>query len=238
MPPRSTRWPLALVALGDGEGGADQGLGLDADQHHAVAQPLLDPDAEHRRDLPHRGAEDLELVDGPFVAVVVDEVGEPAEVDERERAVDPVVHGDRRELCGVQHACSLDAHEAQFATTFVIHVHMSSAIRQDAEGAEGPRRSPWSRAASSNGRSGSLRSGSGQVSDRRVQCLGPISTQEPGGLGVGAQRRSPALGGRRRGEPAQDGLVGGPVGCSAWKPTSRARTFAPGTSLGPTTWAS
>ena len=52
------------VALLDGEGGADEGLGLDADEHHAVAQPLLDPHAEHRADLADGGAEGLQLVHG------------------------------------------------------------------------------------------------------------------------------------------------------------------------------
>ena len=92
---------LAGVAQLDGHGRAHEGVGLDADDHHAVAEPLLDPDAEERGDLPHDRAQDLQLVHGGFVAVVVGEVGEPAEVDEGERAPDTPVDGDGGELGGV-----------------------------------------------------------------------------------------------------------------------------------------
>ena len=89
------------VALLDGEGRAHQGLGVDPDEHEPVAEPLLDPDAEHGSHLPDGCAEDLELVDRTVVAVLVDEVGEPAQVDEGEGAMDAVIGGDGGELCGV-----------------------------------------------------------------------------------------------------------------------------------------
>ena len=92
------------MALLDGEGGADERLRVDADEHEAVAQPLLDADAEEGSDLAHRGAEGLELGHRAVVAVLVDEVGEAAEVDERERAVDAVIGGDGGQLGGVHRA--------------------------------------------------------------------------------------------------------------------------------------
>ena len=57
---------------------------------------------------PHDRAQDLQLVHGGFVAVVVGEVGEPAEVDEGERPPDAPVDGDGGELGGV-HGPPLDA---------------------------------------------------------------------------------------------------------------------------------
>ena len=90
------------MALLDGEGGADERLGVDAHEHQPVAEPLLDAHAEQGSDLPDGGAERLQLGDGSVVAVLVDEVGEPAQVDERERAVDAVIGGDGGQLSGVQ----------------------------------------------------------------------------------------------------------------------------------------
>ena len=90
------------MSLLDGERGADQGFAaLDAHEHQPVAQPLLDVDAEDRGDLADRGPQDLELGDGSVVAVLVDEVGEAAQVDEGERAMDSVIGGDGGQLGGV-----------------------------------------------------------------------------------------------------------------------------------------
>ena len=89
------------VTLLDGEGGADERFGVDPDEHDPVAEPLLDPHAEHGADLADGGAEGLQFVHGPLVAVVVDEVREGAQVDEREGPRDAVIDGDGGEFGGV-----------------------------------------------------------------------------------------------------------------------------------------
>ena len=89
------------MPLLDGQGRADEGLGVDAHEHEPVAQPLLHPHAEQGRDLPDRGAQRLQLGHGAVVPVLVDEVGEAAQVDEGERAVDAVIGGDGGQLSGV-----------------------------------------------------------------------------------------------------------------------------------------
>ena len=92
----------AMVALLDGERGPDERLGLDADEHQPVAEPLLDAHPEEGSDLPNGGAERLQLRDRAVVAVLVDEVGEAAQIDERERAANSVIGGDGGQLGGVQ----------------------------------------------------------------------------------------------------------------------------------------
>ena len=94
------------VSLLDGERGTDQGLGVDADEHEAVAQPLLHAHAEERGHLAHRRAEPLQLAHGAVVALRVDEVGEAAQVEERKRAVDSLRRGDGCQLSGVHVASS------------------------------------------------------------------------------------------------------------------------------------
>lgn len=49
------------------------------------------PTPKRGGDLAHRGAQIPKLLHGTVVAVVADEVGEPAEIDEGERAMDTVV---------------------------------------------------------------------------------------------------------------------------------------------------
>ncbi|MEQ1788312.1 MAG: hypothetical protein ABL966_14765 [Acidimicrobiales bacterium] len=105
--------PGASVALLDRERGTHQRLRLHSDEHQPVAEPLLHPHAEERCDLAHGGAEDLELLDGARVAVLVHEVGEPAQVDEGEGAVHPMVGGDGGEL-GSVHVAPLDVARGPF----------------------------------------------------------------------------------------------------------------------------
>ena len=69
--------------------GRHQGLGLHAHEHHAVAEPLVDAHAGGAGRLPHAGAQDAELGDRGVVAVDVDEVGEPAQIDEGEAPKHP-----------------------------------------------------------------------------------------------------------------------------------------------------
>ncbi len=88
MPPRTGNRHAASGALFDGDDGTDEPLALDSHHHHAVAEPLLDADAEQRRDLAHDLPQAACLFDRCFVAFGVSEVGEPAEVEEAEAALD------------------------------------------------------------------------------------------------------------------------------------------------------
>ena len=191
----------------------DEGSASTHDEHHAVAEPLLDPHAEERGDLPHDRAQDLQLVDGGFVAVVVDEVGEPAQVDEGERAVDAPVDGDGGELGGVH-----DPHWTPCgdrSPPVCDHVHMivtgSSAVRAG-RGTVAVRRAEQLEGQAD----GSPRFGSGHVSDSRIQprvwpMNGPATGRSPSSAAAtGARRR-----GRRRGRR----------GCPA--PGRRARRVPP-----------
>ncbi|MGH9152485.1 MAG: hypothetical protein ACRD03_08830 [Acidimicrobiales bacterium] len=58
------------MALLDRESGVDEWLGVDAHEHQSVTEPLLDADTEQGSHLTHRGAKDLQLLDGTLVAVV------------------------------------------------------------------------------------------------------------------------------------------------------------------------
>src|SRR5690606_2083632 len=78
------------MTLLDRECCPDHRLGFDAHQHETVAEPLLDANAEEWRYLPHRSTQVSELAHRAVIAVVIDEVSEAAQVDERERAVDPM----------------------------------------------------------------------------------------------------------------------------------------------------
>jgi hypothetical protein len=66
----------------------DRGADLDADEHRAVAEPLRDTHPTARRELTGQGAEARQRFDGRVLAVGRDELGEAAQVGEREGALD------------------------------------------------------------------------------------------------------------------------------------------------------
>jgi hypothetical protein len=68
------------MAGGDRRDGVDQGLAVDTDEHHPVAQPLVHTHAETRGDRSHRVPERDELGHRFVVATSAGKIGEPAEV--------------------------------------------------------------------------------------------------------------------------------------------------------------
>jgi hypothetical protein len=74
--------------LFDGDDGTDEPLALDPHHHHAVAEPLLDAHAEQRRDLADDLSQAARFFDRGLVAFGVSEIGEPAQIEEAEAALD------------------------------------------------------------------------------------------------------------------------------------------------------
>ena len=70
----------------------------------SYAEPLLNSHAEEWGHLSYRGTEPSELAHGPVVALLIDEVREAAEVEERKGAVHTLGRGDGSELGGVHGA--------------------------------------------------------------------------------------------------------------------------------------
>src|SRR5690242_7285240 len=89
------------MAVLDRDDRGHDGFVVDADDHAAVTQPLLDAHAEHRGDFTYGRAKPLQLLDGRLVTVRVDEVGEARQIDEREAAMHSTAAGDGGELGGV-----------------------------------------------------------------------------------------------------------------------------------------
>lgn len=68
----------------------EQGLGFDPDEHGTVTQPLCNANAPSRRNASNRRPKRIENVDRLVVTLVVGVGGETAQVDERERTIDPL----------------------------------------------------------------------------------------------------------------------------------------------------